>query len=149
MYSDCEDDYVPITTVLSKPPKEVPTSVIPKGNEAMGLIVARDFGVDGGIYHGRITAVDMSGRRTYYHVTYDDGDEEDFDFEELKYAVELQQAVALGTYKSLEEETQDEASDGERSLHVPSDESASESSDDMTRNVKKSSLNEGKVYSQT
>jgi hypothetical protein len=48
----------------------------------MGLIVARDFGADGGIYHGRITAVDMSGRRTYYHVTYDDGDEEDFDFEE-------------------------------------------------------------------
>jgi hypothetical protein len=75
-------------------------------------------------------------RRIHYHVTYDDGDEEDFDYEELKYAVELQQSVALGTYKSFEE-TQDEASEGEGSLHVPSDNSDGESSDDMTSIVKK------------
>ncbi len=35
-------------------------------------------------------------------MTYDDGDEEDFDFEELKYAVDLQQSVALGTYESVQ-----------------------------------------------
>jgi hypothetical protein len=35
--SDCEDDDVPITTILSKPPKELPTPVIPKGNEAIWL----------------------------------------------------------------------------------------------------------------
>jgi hypothetical protein len=134
--SESEDDDVPITTTLSKPPKKLPTPGLPKGKEAIGLVVARDFGADGGIYHGRITSVDMEGRRIHYHVTYDDGDEEDFDFEELKYAVELQQSVALGTYKPFEE-TQDEASDGEGSLHVPSNNSDAESSDDMTPSVKK------------
>ncbi len=47
--------------------------------------------------------MDCEGRRIHYHVTYDDGDEEDFDYEEMKCAVELQQAVALGTYQSVEE----------------------------------------------
>ncbi len=69
-----------------------------RGNKAIGLIVARDFEVDGGIYHGTITSVDCEGRRVHYHVRYDDGDEEDFDYDELRFAVELQQAVALGTY---------------------------------------------------
>jgi hypothetical protein len=100
--SDCEDDLVPITATLTKPLTDRPTPVMPTGMDAIGLIVARDFGPDGGIFHGRISAVDMEGRRVHYHVTYDDGDEEDFDFEELKYAVELQQSVALGTYESVE-----------------------------------------------
>ena len=134
--SESDDDDVPITKMLSKPPKILPTPSVPKGNDAIGLIVARDFGADGGIYHGRITAVDMEGRRIHYHVTYDDGDEEDFDYEELKYAVELQQSVALGTYKPVEE-SQDEASDGEGSLHDPSNNSDGESSDDIAPIVKK------------
>ncbi len=46
--------------------------------------------------------MDLSGRRVHYHVTYDDGDEEDLDYEEVKFAVELQQAVALGTYQPVE-----------------------------------------------
>jgi hypothetical protein len=100
------------------------------------LIVARDFGADGGIHHGNISAVDAQGRRVHYHVTYDDGDEEDFDYEEMKYAVELQQSLALGTYKSVEE-LKDVASDGEGSLHVPSENDDSDSSDAMTPNVKK------------
>jgi hypothetical protein len=118
--SDSDDDDVPITTTLRKPPKELPTPVCPKGNDAIGLIVARDFGADGGIYHGKITAVDIDGRRTYYHVTYDDGDEEDFDYDELKYAVDLQEALALGTYVAPMED-EEPMSDGEGSLHVPSD----------------------------
>ncbi len=93
----------------------------PKGNDALELIIiARDFGAEGGIFHGRITAVDMDGRRTHYHVTYDDGNEEDFDYDELKYAVELQQAIALGTYVAPMED-EEPMSDGEGSLHVPSD----------------------------
>jgi hypothetical protein len=100
--SDCEDDLVPITATLTKPLPDRPTPLLPTGKEAIGLIVARDFGPDGGIFHGRISAVNMEGRRVHYYVTYDDGDEEDFDFEELKYAVELQQSVALGTYEAVE-----------------------------------------------
>jgi hypothetical protein len=100
------------------------------------LIVARDFGADGGIYHGKISAVDLQGRRAYYHVTYDDGDEEDFDYEELKYAVQLQQLIALGTYQSVEYQ-QEVASDGEGSLHVPSDNDDGDSSDEMTPKVSK------------
>jgi hypothetical protein len=101
--SDCEDDFVPITATLTKPLPDKPTPLMPTGLDAIGLIVARDFGPDGGIFHGRISAVDMEGRRVHYHVTYDDGDEEDFDFEELKYAFELQQSVALGTYEFTEQ----------------------------------------------
>jgi hypothetical protein len=70
----------------------------------------------------------MEGRRIYYHVTYDDGDEEDFDYEELKFAVDLQQAIALGTYKAGEQR-ESEASDGEGSVHIPSEESDSDDSD--------------------
>ncbi len=88
---------MPITSALTKPLKDNPTPLIPRGNKAIGLIVARDFGADGGIFHGRITAVNCEGRRVHYHVTYNDGDEEDFDYEEMKFAVELQQAGALGT----------------------------------------------------
>ncbi len=33
--SDSDDDDVPMTTTLSKPPKELPTPVIPKGNDAL------------------------------------------------------------------------------------------------------------------
>ncbi len=101
--SDCEDDFVPITATLTKPLPDRPTPLMPTGLDAIGLIVARDFGPDVGIFHGRISAVDMDGRRVHYHVTYDDGDEEDFDFEEMKYAFELQQSVALGTYESTEQ----------------------------------------------
>ncbi len=96
--NDSDDDHIPFTATLTKPLASQPTPLIPRGNKAIGLIVARDFGVDGGIYHGTITAVDCEGRRVHYRVRYDDGDEEDFDYEEMRFAVELQQAVALGTY---------------------------------------------------
>ncbi len=59
-------------------------SIERSSNKAIGLIVARDFGVDGGIYHGKIAAVDCEGRRVHYHVRYDDGDEEDFDYDEMR-----------------------------------------------------------------
>jgi hypothetical protein len=96
--NNSDDDNVPITTTLTKPLDKNPTTVIPRGIKAIGLIVARDFGVDGGIYHGKITSVDFEGRRVHYHVRYDDGDEEDFDYDEMLFAVELAQAVALGKY---------------------------------------------------
>jgi len=146
--SDSDDNDIPITTTLRNPPKVLPTPVCPKGNDAMGLMIARDFGVDGGIYHGKITAVDMNGRRTYYHVTYDDGDEEDFDYDELKYAVGLQEAVALGRYVAPMED-EDQMSDGEGSVHVPSEKDSDDSSEEIVKKkvtrkrISKGSLHQG------
>jgi hypothetical protein len=56
------DDDIPITATLTKPLKGGPKTGIPTGTDAIGLIVARDFGANGGIFHGRISAVDMEGR---------------------------------------------------------------------------------------
>jgi hypothetical protein len=134
--SDTDDDHVPVPVLLSKPPKQKPAPEIPKGLDAIGLIVARDFGTDGGIYHGIISAVDMEGRRIHYHVTYDDGDEEDFDYDELKFAVELQQSIALGTYKAVQQ-NESEADDDEGNVHIPSEESDSDESDAIGTTAKK------------
>jgi hypothetical protein len=116
--SEDDDDDVPIACQLSQPPKTIPELEIPKGQDAIGLVIARDFGAPEGIFHGRITAVDTEGRRAYYHATYDDGDEEDFDYDELKYAVELQQTIALGNYTPVQV-NESKPSDGEGIVHNP------------------------------
>jgi hypothetical protein len=94
--------------------------VMPKGLACIGLQVARDFGANIGIFKGRITKVDMGSRSHHYHVVYDDGDEEDYDFEEMEFAAELHYKIMRGTNVApvLDEEPM---SDGEGSLHVPSD----------------------------
>jgi hypothetical protein len=79
----------------------------------------------------------MEGRRTYYHATYDDGDEEDFDYEELRYAVELQQSIALRNYKAVQVRYGSEPSDGEGSVHIPSDESDANDSDSLEPSTRK------------
>ncbi len=61
----------------------------------------------------------MAGRRYHYHVKYDDGDDEDYDYAELEFAVELLQSLVNGTY--VAEENGEEMSDGEGSIHIPSD----------------------------
>jgi hypothetical protein len=94
--------------------------IMPIGAQWVGLEVTRDFGPKIGIYKGKITSVDTEGRRHHYHVVYDDGDEEDYDYEELEFAAEMHYKIERGTYvapiKDLEA-----MSDGEGSLHVPSD----------------------------
>ncbi len=110
--------------------------MIPKGLNAISLIVARDFGTQGGIFHGTITSVGMEERRTHYHVRYDDGDEEDYDYAELEYAVELQQLVALGTYKGLQQNIED-TDDDEGSVYIPSDDSDAESLETIVTTTKK------------
>jgi hypothetical protein len=53
--SDEAEDLVPFSVILRKPPpKQKPDPETPKGLDAIGLIVARDFGGEGGIFHGRI-----------------------------------------------------------------------------------------------
>ncbi len=68
----------------------------------------------------KITSFYTGGRRHHYHVVYDDGDEEDYDFEEMEFAAELQYKLMTGTYIApvIDDEPM---SDGEGSLHVPSD----------------------------
>ena len=63
--------------------------IMPVGAQCVGLDVARDFGPQIGIFKGKITSVNTEGRRHYYHVLYEDGDEEDYDFEEMEFAAEL------------------------------------------------------------
>ena len=51
----------------------------------VGMAVCKEF--DDGVYWGTITSIDVgkddAGEPyTYYHITHDDGDEEDLDYEE-------------------------------------------------------------------
>jgi hypothetical protein len=94
--SDTEDDHLPLHVVIQKETKVLeavtePTLVMPKGLDCIciGLQVACDFDPKIGIFHGNIVSVDMKKRRHRFHVVYDDGDEEDYDFAELEYAVQL------------------------------------------------------------
>ncbi len=91
--------------------------------------MACDFGPEVGIFHGKVAWVDMEGRRHHYHVVYEDEDEEDYDFAELNFAVELQKAIANGTY--VAQPYAEELTDGEGSVHVPSENDTDESSDEM------------------
>ena len=65
---------------------------IPLGDGAVGARVAREFG-NLGVFTGTVNRVKhgkSKRARTLYHVTYDDGDEEDLDEEEFQYAFELE-----------------------------------------------------------
>ncbi len=89
----------------------------------------------------------MEGRRHHYHVVYEDGDEEDYDFAELNFAVELQKAFTNGTY--IATSFVDKLSDGEGSVHVPSEKDSEDSSEEMVENkvtrkrISKGSLRQG------
>ncbi len=54
-------------------------------------------GGEHGVCVGTIVSVDVHRRRPLYHVLYDDGDEEDYDEQELRYAMELHEAHKNGT----------------------------------------------------
>ncbi len=70
--------------------------VYPKGEAAIGVEIARDFGGAAGICCGKIVSVDVVTRRPFYHVVYSDGDEEDYDDAELQYAIDLFVAFKSG-----------------------------------------------------
>ena len=62
---------------------------LPVETAVIGPRVARDFGEKhGGIVFGRVLSV-SGQKRKLYRVRYTDGDEEDLDEGQLKYAVEL------------------------------------------------------------
>ncbi len=73
-----------------------PAQVLPQGEACIGILVAGDFGGEHGVCHGSIVSVDLNRRRHLYHVLYDDGDEEDYDDEELRSAMKLQEAHKNG-----------------------------------------------------
>ncbi len=92
--SDGEEGDVPLVSLLHKANTNVvadvrPALAVPKGDACIGLHIARDFGGAHGVCKGSIVSVDLNRRRPLYHVLYDDGDEEDYDDQELQYALEL------------------------------------------------------------
>ena len=99
--SDAEDDDVPLVALVATASSKIvavppPDVVLPQGEACIGIHVARDFGGDLGIFKGSIVRVDLNRRRPLYHVVYDDGDEEDYDIEELRVAVKLHEAINNG-----------------------------------------------------
>jgi hypothetical protein len=69
---------------------------IPEGQETVGSGIARDFGKDMGVFKGKVMHVQAVRRRDIYHVEYEDGDSEDFDLDEYRYAYEMRQALDKG-----------------------------------------------------
>jgi hypothetical protein len=94
-WSSGDEDEFPITDLL-KALKDKVETVMPEGEQAVGAGIARDFGKDLGAFKGQVQNVQAVRRRHIYHVKYEDGDSEDFDAEEYKYAYELRQAVYNG-----------------------------------------------------
>ena len=92
--SDSEGDDVPISETLLKV-KEI-CEEVPKGEAAVGVGVARDFGKDLGIFKGKVVHVRKNRHRDIYHILYEDGDEEDFDVEEYEFAYELRLGLEIG-----------------------------------------------------
>jgi hypothetical protein len=93
--SDSEGDDVPVALLL-KAVKDKVETVMPEGEQAVGAGIARDFGTELGVFKGKVHHVQAVRRRHVYHVKYEDGDSEDFDADEYKYAYELRQAIDTG-----------------------------------------------------
>jgi hypothetical protein len=67
---------------------KLPSKLKPLGSSFVGVRIAKKF--DSGIFFGSITeyvAANMSKDGEFWHVTYDDGDEEDFDKHSLSKAI--------------------------------------------------------------
>ncbi len=86
--ADSEDN-VPIATVLTKKKESSLTreqiedcKFGPKDERALGVTVAKLF--DGVEYRGTIDSWRSARKRSYYHVTYTDGDEEELSQTELR-----------------------------------------------------------------
>ena len=88
--------------VLAKVTAGAASIVYPKGETAIGVEIARDFGGAVGICCGKIVRVDVVTRRPLYHVVYSDGDEEDYDDAELQYAIDLFVAFKSGVTLPLQ-----------------------------------------------
>jgi hypothetical protein len=100
--SNVDEDEIPLVTLLNKSSSNVvtgepPDLAQPKGDACIGVHVARDFGGEHGVCKGNIVSVDFNRRRPLYHVLYDDGDEEDYDEQELRSAIALHEAHKNGS----------------------------------------------------
>ena len=93
-WSSDDGDEIPITDLAKALKDNVDT--IPEGQSAVGEGIARDFGKELGMFKGKVIRVDTIRTRHIYHVVYEDGDSEDFDLDEYRYAYELRQALDKG-----------------------------------------------------
>ncbi len=79
--SDNEDDNIPVSQILAR--KEEVTS----GQSNVGKTVMKQF--EAGLFCGQVVTAIKKRGRFLYHVLYEDGDEEDFNDQELQDALEL------------------------------------------------------------
>jgi hypothetical protein len=93
-WSSDDGDEIPITDLAKALKDNVDT--IPEGQSAVGEGIARDFGKELGMFKGKVIQVETIRTRHIYHVVYEDGDSEDFDLDEYRYAYELRQALDKG-----------------------------------------------------
>ena len=136
---DDSDDDVPIArVVLQSKQNSLTRQQIadckdgPLGEKALGVTVAKHF--DGVEYRGTVDSWRSARKRSYYHVTYTDGDEEELS------QIELRDGFVLGLSKTINAEwtklnlgkTQTELEDSDK--------------DDNTDNNDEMSAGEGSVY---
>ena len=62
----------------------------------VGAQVAKDFGKGLGLYRGQVDRIYNDDGCVLYHIAYEDGDEEDLDYEECVEAVELRKKIENG-----------------------------------------------------
>jgi hypothetical protein len=84
-------------------------TVLPLGQNAVGVAVCRDFGEQWGIHEGDVSSVKGNGTNALYHIIYADGDEEDMDAGQYEYAYHLY----------MRENGEDEDSDIEEESYIP------------------------------
>ncbi len=83
------NDVVPFSALMKRKDVGEVNVAVPLDEACMGLEVARDFGGSHGVCKGNVVSIDSNRRRPLYHILYADGDEEDCDYEELHYALQL------------------------------------------------------------
>jgi hypothetical protein len=105
--SDSDDD-VPVATLLRQDKAHILSSQQiqdclegPKGEKAIGVTVAKTF--DSVEYRGTVDRFRTARSRTYYHVTYTDGDEEELTQRELRdgYILGLSKEIVAQSEKHI------------------------------------------------
>ena len=98
--SDDSEDNIPVASLLqAKEGTSLTRELIqdmkdgPKGQRAVGKTVAKIF--DGVEFRGTVDSFRQERQRTYYHITYTDGDEEDMTELELRDAYVLANKDAI------------------------------------------------------
>jgi hypothetical protein len=128
------DDNVPVSTLLRQDKAQTLSSQQlqdclegPKGEKAIGVTVAKTF--DSVEYRGTVDRFRTARSRTYYHVTYTDGDEEELTQRELRdgYILGLSKEIVaqwekhIGSKSVTQNSDKEDNSDGSEGTEEGSD----------------------------